>query len=127
MLGSTLIVVVASERRKAFRVENILDRSDRGFRSPGAIVDRGGTDRVSGRDTSATLNGGMEVVSRTGVGSGAIILAGVGSGAIILGGGVTVATILFGGTEAVSSAGTASSTLVLSGGSSYPTRLPIRQ
>jgi autotransporter passenger strand-loop-strand repeat protein len=117
MLGSTLIVVVASERRKAFRVENILDRSDRGFRSPGAIVDRGGTDRVSGRDTSATLNGGMEVVSRTGV----------GSGAIILGGGVTVATILFGGTETVSSAGTASSTLVLSGGSSYPTRLPIRQ
>ena len=72
---------------------------------------------MSGRDTSATLNGGMEVVSRTGV----------GSGAIILGGGVTVATILFGGTEAVSSAGTASSTLVLSGGSSYPTRLPIRQ
>jgi autotransporter passenger strand-loop-strand repeat protein len=69
--------------------------------------------RVSGRDIGATLSGGLEVVSRTGVAGGTTVLD--GGSQIDLG--TTVATVLFGGTETVSSGGTASNTVVLSGGS----------
>jgi autotransporter passenger strand-loop-strand repeat protein len=40
----------------------------------GTFVNSGGTDRVSGTETSATLNGGTEIVSRTGVASGTTVL-----------------------------------------------------
>jgi autotransporter passenger strand-loop-strand repeat protein len=62
---------------------------------------------------SATISGGKEIVSRTGVASGTSVL-GHGSQTDL---GKTVATVLFGGTEIVSSGGTASNTTVYSGGS----------
>jgi autotransporter passenger strand-loop-strand repeat protein len=66
------------------------------------IVSGGGIDRVSGRDISATLSGGLEVVSRGGAASGATILGG-GSQTDL---GATIATVLFGGAETVCSGGT---------------------
>jgi autotransporter passenger strand-loop-strand repeat protein len=84
-----------------------------GGTASGAFIDKGGTDKVSGRDVSATLSGGLEVVSRSGVASNATILAG-GSQTDL---GATIGTVLFGGTETISTGGTASNTVVLSGGS----------
>jgi autotransporter passenger strand-loop-strand repeat protein len=68
---------------------------------------------VSGTETSATVSGGKEIVSRTGVASGTTVL-GHGSQTDL---GKTIATVLYVGTETVSSGGTASNTTVLSGGS----------
>ena len=83
-----------------------------GGTASGTTLNRGGTDRVSGRDMGATLSG-VEVVSRTGVASGATVLAS-GSQTDL---GVTVATVVSSGTETVSSGGTASNTVISSGGS----------
>jgi autotransporter passenger strand-loop-strand repeat protein len=79
----------------------------------GTFVNSGGTDRVSGTETSATLNGGTEIVSRTGVASGTTVLGHSSQTDL----GKTVATVLYGGTEIVSSGDTASNTTVYSGGS----------
>jgi autotransporter passenger strand-loop-strand repeat protein len=79
----------------------------------GTFVNSGGTDRVSGAQAGATVSGGKEIVSRTGVASGTTVF-GQGSQTDL---GKTVATVLYGGTETVSSGGTASNTTVYGGGS----------